>query len=222
MGDGTISGNATLLKRFTNLINVWYGRVDTMIWKKLARAWDFDDRNYTDLPIATTDLVDGQQDYSLPSWARRIERAEVLDSDGDYQLLTQIDKSQVGDEAMTEFEETAGLPIYYDLVANSIFLYPKPDADDVTLSDGLKVYFNRSVDLFTSTDTTKEPGFPSEFHRILSAGASYDYVIAEGMTDKLVPLKNMINEMMGDVSDFYARRDRDFTVRMTPHWREHY
>jgi len=42
---------------------------------------------------------------------------------------------------MSEFYETPGMPVYYDLVGRSVFLYPKPGANYVTETDGLKMYF---------------------------------------------------------------------------------
>ena len=49
--------------------------------------WEFDDTNKTDFPIATTTLIDGQQDYSLPPTMVKLLRVEVKDSGGNYQKL---------------------------------------------------------------------------------------------------------------------------------------
>ena len=53
-------------------VNQSYHDVTRLIWES-SGAWQYDDSNKTDLPIATTDLVAGQQDYELPSLARRVE-----------------------------------------------------------------------------------------------------------------------------------------------------
>ena len=119
MSDGDISGDSTLLKIFTRLINIWYRRANSWIWE-VTGTWEYDDSNYTNLPVATTDLVDGQRDYELPSSAQMVMRVEVLDSDGNWRLLTPFDETQVKDQAMSEFYETAGLPVYYDLKGRSI------------------------------------------------------------------------------------------------------
>ena len=47
---------------------------------KVTGEWEYDDSNYTNLPEATADLVDGQRDYELPSTAQKIDRVEVLDN----------------------------------------------------------------------------------------------------------------------------------------------
>jgi len=215
MSDAGISGDATLLKVFTRLINVWYRRVNSAIWD-VCGTWEYDDSNYTDLPVATTTLVDSQQDYEIPSTAQKISKVEVLDSSGNYQLLTPFDESMVKDRAMSEFYETAGLPIYYDLKGRSILLYPKPSSSKVTLAAGLKIYFTRDIYEFVSTDTTKEPGFINSFHRLLSLGASYDYAMSYEMLEKANFLKGQINEMISELKRFYGAQHRDMRTRIRP------
>ena len=215
MTDGDISGNATLLKQFTGLINTWYRRVNSQIWE-VTGTWEYDDSNYTDLPVATTDLVNNQQDYEIPSTAQKMSRVEILDSNGNYCLLVPFDESMVKDQAMSEFYETAGLPIYYDLKGRSLSLHPKPSSDRVTLTAGLKVYFSRDISEFVSTDTTKEPGFVSNFHKVLPLGASHDYSVSYEMFEKANFLKGQINELVQELKNFYAIRHRDLRTRIIP------
>jgi len=206
MSDGDISGDATLLKKFTTLINAWYRRVNSWIWE-VTGTWEYDDSNWTDLPIATTTIVDEQQDYEIPSTAQKIDRVEVLDSAGNYRLLKPIDKSQIESQAMSEFQESPGMPVYYDLIGRSILLYPKPSTDVVTASKGLKLYFTRDIKEFSSTDTTAEPGFVSNFHRILSLGAAYDFAVSYDMGTKAI---------VRELKNFYGTRHRDFPARFSP------
>lgn len=215
MTDADISGDTTLLKVFTRLINAWYRRVNSWIWEATG-TWEYDDSNWTDLPIATTTIVDEQQDYELGSTAQKIDRVEVLDSNGNYQLVTPIDKSQIKSSAMSEYKETPGMPVYYDLVGRSLMLYPKPSTDNVTAAAGLKVYFTRDIDEFVSTDTDSAPGFVSNFHRLLSLGASYDYCVSYEMGTKANFLKGQINELVKELKRFYGQRHRDFPTRLKP------
>lgn len=212
---GTISNDTNLLKTFTRLINSWYRRVNSWIWE-VTGSWEYDDSNYTDLPVAITDLVDEQQDYTLPSTAQKIMRVEVLDSDGNWRLLKPIDEKEIRDQAISEFYEVAGLPIYYDLKGNSILLYPKPSSDYVTLDGGLKIYFSRDISEFDYTDTTKEPGFVSNFHRILSLGAAYDYAISYEMIQKAQFLKVELKDMVQELKNFYGQRHLDRKIRIIP------
>jgi hypothetical protein len=145
--------------------------------------WQVDDTNLTTLPHLTTTLVDSQGDYTLPAGFLRVERVEVLDNNGDYHQLKPIDHRDIRG-AYTEYEETDGLPKEYDLVGNSLILFPAPAAASVTTAAGLRVHILREIDIFTTSDTTQEPGFPEPFHRILSFGAAYDYLIARGDVNK--------------------------------------
>ncbi len=196
-------------------VNNWYRRTVAWIWENSA-DWEFDDSNLTTLPTATTDLVNGQQDYGLDTISQKIERVEVMDNSGDYQLMIPIDKEFVTKEAMSELYETDGMPIYYDMVGRSILLYPKPSTTETTLTAGLKIYVSRDVDQFVPGDTTQEPGFANNFHRILSLGASYDYAVSKGLTDKLNYLRGEITNIQKDMEDFYTERHTDFRPRIFP------
>jgi len=212
--DATISGNATLLKQFTTLINKSYKKTVAWIWEVTA-TWEYDDANQTDLPIATCTIVDEQQDYELPSTAQKIDSVSVLDSNGDYIKLKPRDKSTMGTDP-SEHSEEAGMPREYDLVGRSILLYPKPSTNDVTLSKGLKLFFSRDIDEFVSTDTTQEPGFNDSFHPLLSYGACLDYAIAYGMTNKLGYLRAEIKDLKSSLQTFYGSRHRDEPTRIRP------
>jgi len=209
MSANDIAGDATLLKTFTKNINGWYRRVNSWIWRKIS-DWEYDDSNFTDLPIAICNLVDTQQDYEIPSVAQKIDRVEVLDDSGDYRLLLPMDKSQIQIEAMSEYLETPGLPKYYDLVGRSLMLYPKPASGDVTLTNGLKLYFSRDISEFPSTATTIGPGFVSNFHRILSLGATLDYCIGYMPDDvnKINNLRAELNNMKEELEEFYTTEHR--------------
>jgi len=196
-------------------MNAWYRKADTWIWQA-AGDWDFDDSNQTTLPIATTTLVDSQADYALPSTARKIERVEVKDINGNYHLVLPIDKSQITDEAMTEFEETNGIPEYYDIVGNSLYLYPAPDTDLTATTSALKLYASRDIIGFSttinSTTNAVSPGFNSNFHRICSLGASYDWCVSKGLA-KAQNLRAELGQLESEIKEFYGSRHRDFKTR---------
>ena len=291
MTSADISGDSTLLKTFTRMINAWYRRVNSWIWE-VTGAWEYDDSNWTDLPIATTNLIttsgSEQQKYVIPSDAQKIDRVEVLDADGNYQLLAPINKRQIKTSAMSEFKESPGMPQYYDLLGRVLVLYPKPKATSVTDSAGLKLYFSRDIDEFicktgSATDTLanhlidntlkqftaddlgrvvknvtdgtfatitlvndstnlslddnifesgeeysidsndQEPGFVSNFHRILSLGASLDYCIAfmSDEVNKINSIRAEINALKKELKNFYGTRHRDFPTRISPRKRDY-
>lgn len=195
--------------------------------------WQYDDTNYTDLPIGTTNLVADQQDYSFDPEQIDVTRVECKDSSGNWRFLVPLDQKDLNpttyaplptgtigvgfgptgaNYSLTDFLKTAGTPTYYDKIANSIFLYPKPSYNS---TGGLKVYFQRKPSYFASTDTTKQPGFAKHLHRIISYKVAYDYAVAKLLApNKIQALINEITKMEQRIKDFYSSRKKDEKVVM--------
>lgn len=169
--------------------------------------WEFDDTNETDFPIATTDLVSGQRDYALPTTLVKLVRVEIKDSNGNYQRVYQFDESQI-DEALTEFMATDGLPRYYREIGNSIELYPSPDSSAVTVTAGLKCYYQRVIQDFTTSDALVEPGFSKQFHAILSYGTAYEYALINQLPN-LQLIKQRLDELREGLKEYYSSRNRE-------------
>ena len=178
LGLAAISGDAGNLAWFTNLINVWLKNVAFWIWE-CDKDWHFDDSNHTDFSIATTTLVNDQNDYPFPSELLRLRKVEIMKNDGDYYELKLI-KTKDSRLRNKLFQEDAGLPTHYYKEGNSLIVYPKVDSSLVTTSKGLRLIFDREVNAFTTSDTTQEPGFASQFHPILYYGASMEWAILKG------------------------------------------
>ena len=179
--------------------------------------WQFEDENFTTYPIATTTLVDSQNDYSFETAHLEIERVEVQDSGGLWHLLSPIDISQVG-EAIDEFYKTDGLPLYYDKNGKSLLLYPAPAAGSVTLAAGLKVYFKRTADLFTSaqvTTGTRVPGFPSPFHMILAYKAAIPFCVAY-RPGRVPALMAQVLKFEDGIKKHFGRREQDRRKILSP------
>jgi hypothetical protein len=201
--------------QFIRNANNWYRRVTSWI-KASSGTWEYDDSNWTDLNEATTTLVAGQQDYSLDTTVQEVERVEVLDVDGNYQQLKQLDQSQIKGIALSEFMETDGMPQYYDIRGFSLHLYPAPSADRVTTALGLKLYVSRDIKEFGVTDTSTEPGFNGDYHRIISLGCAYDYCLSNGIEDRKKDIRNEIEIYKNELTQQSNRRDRDFGNRLIP------
>lgn len=206
-------------------INQAYERVVSKLLLADGR-WQFDDNNFTTFPIATTTLVNSQPDYTFDNTYLRILRVEVMDKDGNYYLIDPIDLHDIGGIATTEYFETDGRPIYYDKQGASLVLYPAPDNGvSVTLASGLKVYFQRTADVFTSAQVTigtKQPGFASPFHHILAYMAAVPYCI-KYKPERLPAIYKEITDVMGDeatgrqgsLERFYSKRQKDERPIMT-------
>ena len=190
-------------------INQAYEEVVNFILS-LDGLWQFEDNNFTDFPIATTTLVSSQNDYSFDTTHLEVERVEVKDNGGLWHELSPIDISEV-EGAIDEFEKTDGLPRYYDKNGKSLLLYPAPASGSVTLTAGLKVYFKRTADTFTSaqvTTGTKQPGFASPFHMILAYKAAIPFCVAY-RPNRVPALMAQVTKFEEGLKAHYGRRELD-------------
>jgi len=177
--------------------------------------WQFDDTNYTDLPVGKGTLIEGQQEYSFSSNYLSVEAVEVLNLDGTaYHRLKPIDHNNLGGLSPDEYFGTdssgnpqTGSPVYFDILGDTIFLYPAPTATSVTLANGIQVWFKRTVDLFTTSDTTQEPAFPSTYHSILAYGAALPYCM-KYKQDRVGLYQRKVDKMTKDLLAFYGQRDK--------------
>ena len=201
---------STLLRRVNN-------EYEKIIGKIIGAdgTWQFDDSNYTDLPIGLGTLVDSQQQYSFDSQMLSIERVEVLDVNGIWRKLIPLNENLV-EGSLAEFQKTAGLPIYYSKEGSSVFLYPKPSSANVTLTSGIKIFFQRTADLFTSdevTTGTKVAGFATPYHMMLCYGASIPYCM-KYKKDRVALYQQKYLELEQDMMSFYSRRTKDEIPRL--------
>ena len=209
--DSTSFPDATVLRR----VNAAYEKI---IGKIISAdgTWQFDDSNYTDLPIGTTTLVNAQQDYSFDSTMLEIERVEVKDVNGNYQLLNPLDKTDIG-VALTEYQKQNGMPNQYDKQGSSVFLYPAPATGSVTLAAGLKIYFKRTASIYTSAEVTtgtKQPGFASPFHMYIVYEAAISFCLTYRV-ERVAWFEKKAMELEKACLEFYGRRERDVRHRMT-------
>lgn len=179
-------------------------------------TWQWDDTNYTDLPIGTTTINANQLDYSFDDEYLTIQAIEVKGTDGKWTRLKPIDLypeyNQQSKSSITDYLSTPGLPQYYDKVGESFFLYPPAN---YTQEESLKAFYQRKAQAFETNDTTKKPGFALHLHRFLSFSVAYDWAIA-----KTHPKANWLagkkEEYKQMIKAFYSKRTKDETKRMRP------
>lgn len=214
---GTTSATYSNTDKLRNM-NIAYQNVAKIIWES-AGTWQYDDSNATDFGIATRALVAGQQDYDLPATCQRLERVEVLDGNGNYIPLEQKDIHDIKVGA-TEYLSGGGTPMFYDIIGNSVFLYPYPATGYVTLAAGLKIWFSRDVTALDSDADT--PGFALPFHRLLSLNAAIDFSRDPGDIQKWTTQKVILENSM---RSFYSKRNVDKNIRLKPagknRWRKY-
>lgn len=119
---------------------------------------------------------------------------------------------------MTSGSAAKGMPRFYDKNADGLRLGPAPAATAVTLTDGIRVTFQRTANLFTvATDTSADstgPGFASPFHVVLAYMASLPYCVSY-KKDRVAAYMQKIATMKQDLLAFYSRREKDKRKRMT-------
>ena len=174
--------------------------------------WNYDDTNYTDFPIGTTTLVNGQQDYSFNDSFLSIEGVSVMNSSGIYKKLKPFDKQEL-DVDPDEYKKTDGMPTHYDKQGRSVFLYPAPATASVTLDKGLKVFYKRQTKDITSFGSTS-PGFISTEHMIIAYKIALPYCV-KYKKDRVPSYENKIQEHRAKILAHYSTRSKDKTRRLS-------
>lgn len=218
--DSTSLTDATLLRRVNGALETCVAKIVTA-----DGTWQFDDTNYTTLPIGVGNLVAGQVSYSFASDFLEIEEVDILDTGTVYRRITPFDPNELG-MSFEEWTNTTtsstpnGFPQYYDKQGDSIRLDRAPQSTNCTLTNGIKVRFKRTADLFTSgqvTTGTKEPGIASPYHMLVCYMAALPYCMSY-KKDRVPLYKQTVDEMTKDMIKFYSHREQDKrkVMRMAP------
>ncbi len=183
-------------------------------------TFQYDDDNNSTTPRFLGNLTDGQAQYSFATKLLNISSIEVLNkSTGVYHKLQPIDPSTLGNLGWDEyFASTSGFPLYYDKFGDGIRLGPSPSANQITMTNGLRVTAQRTASLFTvatnTTDDTTTPGFASPFHAILAYMAAIPYCMAY-KKDRVALYTQKVADMKRDMLEFYSNREKDMRKRIT-------
>ena len=148
---------------------------------------------------------------------------EILDdsSPARYRKIDPIDSLDLGGLSPEEYfgitsggDAQIGFPRYYDKVGDTVILYPAPTSTEVTLAAGIRIWFQRTADLFTTTDTTQEPGIPSPYHVLLAYYAAIPYCM-KYKKDRVAWLENKWDEGVANMLKFLGKREKDKRKIMT-------
>lgn len=197
IGDQTGVSTTNEIKQITRAAN----KANRQVWSWIFESYGFqyDDSNNSNLPVATTTLKANQQKYTLPSEALTVKALEYKNSNGDWQKLIPLTLEEINQKTSEkEFEDTPAEPRFYVPMSGIVKLYP---ASDTERSLGLRIQFDRGATTFNSTDTTKTPGFASEFHDAVAVGASYEIAKNHQLPQA--------NALLGEWQD-YERRIKGF------------
>lgn len=219
--DGEVSGNATLLKIATRLINGGFERLMPMLLAYNDQIrWD--DLNHTDAPIGRVNLVADQNDYKLTEDDNSLDilnitKVRILPSSTatvyvDLERLT-ADDPRVP-EILSPDTSVSGTPSAFVELGNVLYLDVLPS---YSKSAGIEIFFGREHDYFTSADTTQEPGIPKPFHELLVLHAALDWTRVNRADDLslLRELKEELSKREMKLNEFISLRNPTKAV-MTP------
>lgn len=215
LGDAGITGDALLKAQFTSRLNNWYQTAVTLIIDA-NDGFDFDDPNHTDYPILTTPFVAGQRDYTIPLSEKvlKLKRMDVTFNGNDYYKAEPFDINEsglgFGNDTITDGRFSKTEPMY-DPQYNSYFVYPLASQADVDSGAEMIVQWVREVIEFVVGDTTQEPGIDEPFHRFLSIGASYDWLLVNKpeQTALITRLESMIADYRERIKEHYGWKNQD-------------
>jgi hypothetical protein len=199
LGAGGITGSVPKLVDFTARINQGLDRFYALVFK-YDQLWNFDDKNQSDLPIASTNLVSGQQDYQFANELLAVTQLFVKDSNGVFHELTEQDDRNY--PRTYDLNSSSGLPKTYELVGNSVLLDPIPNYNSTL---GLKVTFKRNCVKFLSNQGGIAVGIPSPFHVFLARYASYPYCVEKSLKHAAA-VKQLIAEDEAAIREFISNR----------------
>ena len=216
--DSTSYTAADLLRRVNNALETLVGKIINA-----DGTWQFDDTNFTTLPVATYTLTSGLSSYSFAEEYLDILEVMILTTGGIYQRITPFDPGEMNlswDEWVNSATGTipSGFPQYYDKLGDSIRLDRSPTATYATLTAGLKVRFKRTADLFTSaqvTTGTKVPGIASPYHQLIAYMAAIPYCMSY-KKDRVAFYEKKVDEMTKNMVLFYSKREKDTRKIMAP------
>ncbi len=184
---------------------------------RFDNTWQWRDANLTTQPIADGDLVSGQSVYPLTLAHLKLERVRVKDRNGNYVTLKPKSRRSLTDDDLA----ATGTPTTYDKLGSGFVVNPTPDYDS---EGGVEIQTQTTASYFTSSDTTKEPGFAPQFHRLISLMAALDYAKVNSLVTRVKLIGDEIGYvpedgragagMLNELALFYSQRDYDQEPRL--------
>lgn len=199
----------------TSRVNQAIDRFYTLVFENDS-IWHFDDANYTDLPIAVTNIVFSQADYSFAAELLTVRNVYLSDSSGNFTEIQNFSEEEwKAQNIFINPPGNSGIASGYVLMGNSVLLVPIPNYN---YNGGLKVVFERNGSKFVYTDTTKTPGIPSLFHPYLARQASMPFLIEKNLP-QLAGVMDQIAIDEDAIGNFLSRRNKASKTKITPQFR---
>lgn len=224
-----LTGQTNLnIKDFTRLANFAMDDYSSIVMSADGR-WKFDDFTNTTNPQGYTQVVSGQNNYTLATNYLQISKIE-LKVDGMRRVLEPIDQRDYKNQSLDEVFKENGTPRYYDYDGQQIKLYPAPDFSDsgdntVIANNSLHVDFTRPAEYFDVTDTTATIGIPRVHHEYIAIKASQKTMFGTNDPTKSDIERELIKwegrevngiQSGGKIREYFSVRDENTPRRLKP------
>ncbi len=212
--DGTVGADlTTVLGR--QIVSRMNGGLEKIMPLLLSYS-DFmrwDDPNHTDAPIGTIDIISGQPDYKLSEDDNSLDILNITNvrvfPSATATLYNDLQRMKADDPRVPDVTSpntnNSGSPSHFLELGSRLYLFPEPN---YASTNGIKIYFGREHDYFTTSDTTQEPGIPKPFHELVALYAAIDYISVvrpeDGNTLGLIQAR--INKTERDLKNFINLR----------------
>jgi hypothetical protein len=178
------------------------------------RKWKWSDSNSGTRDIGRTNLVANQDHYTLEVYHMKIKEIRIKDKNGNWKTISARDRRELSDDEKNSYGE----PETYDKDGSTVSFSP---IADYSASQGMEIHYQKGPVYFTKDDTTKQPGFCSLFHRLVSMYASMDWLISNStaknpMSHKINRLQDAITLMENGLITHYQNRDEDEAPILRP------
>ena len=219
-----VDTNAYTLKDRTRNVNQWYQRaivdilssVNYYEWRDTNVAAGTDNSWTTSADgTAVLDMSASTRGYALPTtndvWMLR-KVAFSYDGGATYYEAKPFNIAMVQyqpDDSDIDDNVSKTEPMYR-WVGNQLEGYPLPATNS---TNGIKIWFVAKPDIFVSTDTTQEPAIMEAFRRILSLGASYDWLMSRE-PEKAQVIRAELEQVRQEMRAYYANLiDENYDVQ---------
>lgn len=197
----------------TRNANLGLDRVVSLILQADGR-WEWVDANDATLPTGTMTLTAGTQTYDIGSAVSTfltIVKVAVKDTAGVYHYLDTLTGRDLHGIHLTDPTVGSGVPTAYVKTGDLITFNRIPN---YTQSAGIKIDCQKNVTYFTTSDTTKEPGYAATFHRLIPLYAARDYCAVNDMPKRVMVIEKEITKLEAALTAFYGHRAKDERPRM--------
>lgn len=218
---GYISGDNDRLRKATRQVNNRLHRAGTII-RESSPDVDLDDPAHGDRPAGTFPLSAARAfEMDSSDLLLKFKRVDVTYDGSTFYKATLFDSSSVEDGMGNETTEDSRFSTsspFYDIEGNSLLIFPKPTAAQVSAGAAVRIEWSRALKDFVYTDTTAVVGLDAPFDQYPSMGAAYDELIASRSKDtsRLRALKQEILELENLMRQHYSNKALEVPQTMQP------